>query len=126
MSWVYGIQSGLFIKVGMTENIATRLKTMNLYNPHPRKVIARRRVHELAGRVELRMHKVLAPYAIGREWFAVDAALVRAALTLVIKQVQAEQSEWIESSTKREELKHSRRLQKGEVSDSDKKGRVLQ
>jgi Meiotically Up-regulated Gene 113 (MUG113) protein len=94
MPWLYGIQSGLFIKVGVAKNITTRLRQMNLYNPHPCKVVAKRNLPN-AYQVEKRMHQVLAPYAIGREWFLIDVSLVRAAMTVVIKEVDAAQRAWI-------------------------------
>src|ERR1043166_3258559 len=96
MAWVYGIQSGLFIKIGIANSIPARLKIMNLYNPHPCKVVLRRQFQE-ARWVEMRMHEALAPYAVGREWFMVDATLVRAVATVVAKQLrekQIDQQNW--------------------------------
>lgn len=92
--WLYGIQSGLFIKVGVAQDIPQRLNTMNLYNPHPCRVIARRQT-PFAYAAEKRAHKALTPYAIGREWFTADAELVRAVFTLVINQVKSEHARWI-------------------------------
>lgn len=118
MDWLYGIQSGLFIKVGVANNINDRLRTMNLYNPHPCKVVAKRRI-ECAYHAERRVHQILKPYAIGREWFAVDAPLVRAAMTIAIRDVRREHQDWIDECNRREELKHSRKVLKGLVVDSD-------
>lgn len=87
MAWVYGIQSGLFIKIGWAHNVADRLRTMNLYNPHPCKVVMRRHVEDY-GWIEKRMHRVLAPYSVGREWFLCDAALVRAAMDVVMQEAR--------------------------------------
>lgn len=108
-SYVYGIQSGLFIKIGVAGNIKARLETMNLYNPHPCKVVARR-VTEYAYLVEKRVHKILEPYAIGREWFMVDAKLVRAALTIAIRDVCQEQTAYQIEMAARAEQKRNRKL----------------
>lgn len=117
MDWLYGIQSGLFIKVGVARNINDRLRTMNLYNPHPCKVVAKRHI-ECAYHAERRVHQILKPYAIGREWFLVDASLVRAAMTIAIRDVRAEQRAWEEECERRAELKHSKQVQKGLGVDS--------
>ena len=83
--YVYGIQSGLFIKVGMTKNIRLRLREMNLYNPHPCKVVVRRRC-EHPRAVEKRIHELLAKHAIGREWFVATPQQVREAASIAQKE----------------------------------------
>lgn len=107
VTWLYGIQSGLFIKIGITKDIKNRLREMNLYNPHPCKVVIRRQLEE-AGKVERRMHAVLAPYAVGREWFMVDAKLAKAALKLVVDEVREERIAWQIECARREEEKRRR------------------
>lgn len=94
MAWLYGIQSGLFIKVGCANSIPARLKLMNLYNPHPCKVVMRRNLYGDAYWVERRMHEALKPYAIGREWFTADVALVKAVLTVVLRNRAREQADY--------------------------------
>lgn len=116
--WLYGIQSSLFIKIGVARNINTRLRTMNLYNPHPCKVVVKRRLWN-AYAVEKRMHKALAPHAIGREWFVVDAALIRATLTEVIKELHREDLAWKLLCDERQEEKNRKRALKGLIVDSD-------
>lgn len=85
--YLYGIQSGLFIKIGVSRDIPQRLNHMNLYNPHPCKVVLRRLCTDTFW-VEKRMHAVLAPYALGREWFMIDAALARATATIVFNELR--------------------------------------
>lgn len=94
MAWIYGIQSGLFIKIGIANDIRARLNIMNLYNPHPCKIVVRRRVTE-ARWVEMRMHEALKPYALGREWFAADVTLVRSALTVILRQLAKKRNDQI-------------------------------
>ena len=105
MAWVYGIQSGQFIKVGVAQEIQSRLLTFRLHNPHPLKVVMRRMVPEHYW-VEKRMHELLAQYAIGREWFDCAPDLVRAAYEdaykdLVVK--RHEQENWEKLSAARAE-----------------------
>lgn len=85
---VYGIQSGQFIKVGATNNLQRRLHAFRLYNPLPMKVVLRREVKENYW-VENRMHKILAQYAIGREWFDCTLGLVREAFETAFKEIAA-------------------------------------
>jgi len=99
-SYVYGIQSGLFIKIGVASNIANRLRTMNLYNPHPCKIIARRQ-SVYAYYIEKRLHQTLSPYAIGREWFLIDPPLVRAAMTVVFRKVHEEMAAMLLANVRR-------------------------
>lgn len=121
MSWLYGIQSGMFIKVGVTGSIPRRLKHMNLYNPHPCKVVMRRQLHGEAFWVERRMHKALQPYAIGREWFTADAVLVKAVLTVILRDLAKERAEqilWEIQSGKRAEVRDAKRAALGVIADS--------
>jgi hypothetical protein len=82
--WVYGIQSGQFIKIGFAYSIARRLREMRLYNPHPLKVVLRRRC-ESPRFVEQRMHTILKPRALGREWFDVTPEQAREAVTIALQ-----------------------------------------
>lgn len=109
MTWLYGIQSGLFTKIGCANNIPARLKTMNLYNPHPCKVVIRRQLFDYAYAVEKRMHRVLTPYSIGREWFMVDAKLIRAALSIVIREVEADRFAWKMECIRKEQEREARK-----------------
>jgi hypothetical protein len=86
--YVYGIQSGQFIKVGAANDIQKRLHTFRLYNPLPLKVILRRVVKENYW-VEKQMHRSLAQYAIGREWFDCSPDLVRTAFEEALKELIA-------------------------------------
>ena len=77
--WIYGIQSGLFIKVGVSRSIRHRLLEMNALNPHPCRVAIRYQSVD-AFWIEKRMHELLERHSIGREWFAASVDQVRAAL----------------------------------------------
>jgi hypothetical protein len=76
--WVYGIQCGQFIKVGVAKSIDKRLNDMRALNPHPLTVIFRRRM-KAAFYCERKMHSVLREKSIGREWFEVSPEEVKAA-----------------------------------------------
>lgn len=86
--YVYGIQSGHLIKVGAADNMRRRLHTFQLYNPHPVKIILRRVVKENYW-LEKRMHKLLAQYAVGREWFDCSPEQVRGAFETALKELIA-------------------------------------
>jgi hypothetical protein len=79
--YVYGIQSGQFIKIGVAVDIAKRLNIMKLSNPHPLKVVFRRQMYA-AFHCERKMHELLKPKALGREWFDVTIEEVRAAAAI--------------------------------------------
>ena len=105
MAWVYGIQSGQFIKVGVAQDIRSRLFAFRLHNPHPIKVVMRRMVPEHYW-VEKRMHQLLAQYSIAREWFDCAADLVRAAYEEAYKDLVAkrhQQAGWEKMSAERAE-----------------------
>lgn len=76
--YVYGIQSGQFIKIGVTMNIAERLNDFRLSNPHKLTVVYRRKVLG-AYHCEKKMHEILNDKALGREWFDVTRDEVLAA-----------------------------------------------
>lgn len=67
---VYGIQSGEFIKVGITHDLKRRKHEMALFNPHPCKVVFNKYA-AVPRFIERELHKALAQFAIGREWFKI-------------------------------------------------------
>jgi hypothetical protein len=77
-NFVYGIQSGQFIKIGVARDIAKRMTIMRLHNPHGCTLVFRRWTY-CAYHCERTMHEVLAAKSIGREWFEVTVQEVRAA-----------------------------------------------
>lgn len=79
--YLYAIQSGRFIKVGVAVSVADRLHTMRLANPHELKVVYRRKMRA-AYHCEKRIHEALRERAVGREWFEVSVDEVRAAITI--------------------------------------------
>jgi hypothetical protein len=86
--WVYGIQCGDFIKVGVAGNIKFRLTTLQLYNPYPCKVVMRRQ-HRFAYRIEKRIHELLADVSIGREWFNACPKAVQLAADIAMEDVRS-------------------------------------
>lgn len=86
--YIYGIQSGHLIKVGATDDIQKRLGLFRLYNPHPLKVVLRRTVKENYW-IERRIHKELAQYAVGREWFDCSPERVRVAFDASLRELVA-------------------------------------
>lgn len=89
MPYVYGIQSDRFIKIGVANDVKNRLHKFQLYNPHPLKIVLQQFVVENYW-VENRMHKLLAQYAIGREWFDCSPAQVREAFDTALKEIAAD------------------------------------
>lgn len=76
--WMYGLQSGEFIKIGYAKNIRARVELLQLGNPHPVKVVLRRQSQH-ARMLERFTHTVLAERAVGREWFRVTPEEARIA-----------------------------------------------
>src|SRR6478609_9752339 len=95
--WLYGIQSGDFIKIGVALNIRVRMEQFRGGNPHPIKAVLRRQ-HKEAYRLERYVHAHLKDKAVGREWFRITVAEARAAVKLGLAEVaefQRQQAEWI-------------------------------
>lgn len=87
---LYGMQSGLFIKVGWSRNPSQRLREFQAGNPHPLRMVLNKQVREaIICTVENRVHFHLHRYAIGREWFMTDLPTVRAAVKLAMAEVSA-------------------------------------
>lgn len=94
--YVYAIQSGKYIKIGITKSIKWRLYAMRLHNPHELKVVARRQVADHEARlIEMRAHDALTGggMSIGREWFEMDIPLARAIITVATRHVREELAE---------------------------------
>lgn len=68
--WIYAIQSGPFVKIGVATSIARRMHKMRLENPHGLTVIYRQKMRSAVFHCEKKMHEVLRDKAVGREWFA--------------------------------------------------------
>lgn len=68
----YVIRCGNFVKIGIANNIAERLRTLEAYNPHPLSVLA-----VLAGGrpVERSLHLRFAAYRHRDEWFREEGEL---------------------------------------------------
>jgi hypothetical protein len=108
--YVYGIQSGDFIKIGVAVNISQRLHTIRLANPHPIKLVLKRRLCA-AFHCERKMHEILKDKAIGREWFKATTEEVLAAAeigTAYAKEVHAKRrarerraQKWLTGDTER-------------------------
>jgi hypothetical protein len=91
--WVYGVQCGQFIKVGVAKDIDKRLHSMRLLNPHPVSVIYRRKM-KAAFYCERKIHAILADKAIGREWFEVSPDEVKAAAIIGVLHAKDVLREW--------------------------------
>lgn len=76
--YVYGIQSLGLIKIGVSQNIQSRMNKMRLDNPHELTLVFRRQ-STAPYTLERQMHLLLADKAVGREWFRVTIEEVRAA-----------------------------------------------
>lgn len=95
MSWVYviGTLFGSRVKVGMTEDIDTRLQNLQRASPFPLKIYHRRKTHgrQMAMLLEYVSHQILMPHRSHGEWFrcepeaaiyAVDLAAITISETL--------------------------------------------
>jgi len=67
--WVYGIECKPYIKIGVAKDLAVRLNTMRLHNPHPCTIVFRR-LTVAPYYFEAKMHEILQHQAVGREWFS--------------------------------------------------------
>lgn len=85
--YLYCIRSVEFIKIGVAANIAARVHTMRLSNPHELRVFIRRKMHA-AFHCEKKMHEILHTTSIGREWFRATEEEVKAALLIGIAYAQ--------------------------------------
>lgn len=100
--WVYGFQSGEFIKIGSAGNVERRLKQFQLGNPHPLKVVMRRNVEEAVW-LERRIHRLLASHAVGREWFRVDVAQAKAMMLVAVEDLAVMRREQIAREMKHDD-----------------------
>jgi hypothetical protein len=83
--YIYAIQSGQFIKIGLARNLKRRLYAMRLHNPHELRLMAHRVIPvRWAHRIERCAHRLLAEQTIGREWFACTAEQAREAISFSI------------------------------------------
>lgn len=82
MQLIYGIRSGKFIKVGVTEDLYQRLEALRLHNPHPMHIAFLFNVIDYdAYRIEAEAHRILAKRRHMGEWFATtDGRAERAVL----------------------------------------------
>lgn len=76
--WVYGIECKPYIKIGVAKNVAARLDTVRLHNPHPCAVVFKRKT-VAPYHFEKKMHEILQHQAVGREWFSTTVEEMKAA-----------------------------------------------
>lgn len=120
--WVYGIQCGEFIKIGVAQNIGVRRKQFQAGNPLPLNIVVRCKCPNGAYLLERYMHKILAEFSIGREWFRASPEQVRNALEVAKVDLEARheaQRGWelesAERAEKRKAEKEAKRLARGEL-----------
>ncbi len=93
---LYVIRSENYCKVGIASNVEKRLEAFRAGNPHPlslvRQYAFRSRLYALLA--ERTTHKVLAEYAIGREWFAAEPKLVANAAGHVVGYMRRLADRW--------------------------------
>lgn len=82
--YIYAMQSGDFIKVGMSSRLVKRFEDARLLNPDIRLVMYRTVTRNVAPAVERRIHELLAPWHHDREWFTAPLAEVRKAAKIAI------------------------------------------
>lgn len=98
--WVYGIECKPYIKIGVAKDLAIRLDTMRLHNPHPCIVVFKRKT-VAPYHFERKMHEILQHQAVGREWFSTTVEEVKAAAKVAGEHARAvwqrlvrEECEW--------------------------------
>ena len=68
--FLYAIETGDYVKVGLSKNVPQRVREMELMNPlQPNLLLYRTLTRNTAPAVEKRAHKLLAEYHHKREWF---------------------------------------------------------
>lgn len=94
--YLYGLQCGEFIKIGVANAIGPRVKLLQLGNPYPLKVVIREK-NTYAYVLEKLVHQILSGKSIGREWFEVSIPEARAAVRAAkadLKERETQQREW--------------------------------
>lgn len=94
--YMYGLQCGEFIKIGVANTVGARVKLLQLGNPYPMKVVIREK-SIYAYVLEKMVHTRLAEKSIGREWFAVTIPEARQAVREAkgdLKERLDQQKEW--------------------------------
>lgn len=69
--WVYIIQCGEFIKIGIAEDVSKRLATLQTGSPH-KLTLLRKFKSSNAERVEQELHEKLGKHHHRNEWFRLD------------------------------------------------------
>jgi len=82
-SWVYGIQSAEFIKIGVARDVEGRMYGMQIGNPIRLRIVMRHHVSETRW-IERRMHKILREHSVGGEWFRISVEHARSAFKVAL------------------------------------------
>lgn len=114
--WLYGIQSGRFLKIGITHSLAKRLASARAFNPHPLTILIRRSIpYSYARIIEKRAHQILADYSTGREWFSVDLETAKKAVDEAViygEERRRADLAWIEECRSKAEIREAKRRAK--------------
>ena len=94
---LYVIQSGEFVKVGITDDVKKRLFSLQAGNPLPLRLrMSRTMPAALALQVEAMVHRVLAEHSIGREWFRIEAAVAVKAARPILREAERAIHQWVD------------------------------
>lgn len=95
---LYAIQSGRFIKVGISANLRQRMKIMALHNPHGLECVMYRYIPRWRARfIEAKVHAELEDCSKGREWFDATPERVRDTTDDVIQRDKEANGGWTAS-----------------------------
>lgn len=84
---LYGVQCGLFVKIGIAANIERRIIEFEVGNPYPMKVIMDRKINAaFAAEAEHLAHKMLASAHHRGEWFLTTRQEARRVINLAVTQ----------------------------------------
>jgi len=94
-SFLYFIESGEFVKVGLAEDLKKRLFSLQLGNPLELRLVAWRTIpRALSIQTERAVHAELVDFAIGREWFRMDGRTAVKRADPIVKKAHATVLRW--------------------------------
>lgn len=94
--WViYAIRSEHLVKVGITADLKSRMKLMELFNPMPFKCIRFSYVpRDRARKIEMAVHAMLSEHHKRREWFEADDEKVITVINDVLAASRQGERQW--------------------------------
>lgn len=93
---IYLLSAGDFIKIGVTNDVVRRTKTLQAGCPFPIVALSIRSVPTVvAFQVERRVHAALKPHQAHGEWFRADAAEAKRLVHIEIVKAKSAMEKWV-------------------------------